>query len=153
MKKLILYFLFLLVFLVPATTHGGLELKFSSPFTVDSFACRTQSWDRTWHEVNNPAGTAIHIYKMQLGMGMDMNGYGDVWTFVGKSSDGSIIAGYNWERYGLPGGLHEYNVDFGQNFIRLAANEGLLINYGCMGLTAAKTKNGYIRVWLWYTVE
>ena len=143
----------LLASLLLASPLPAAELKFSSPFTVDSFACRTQAWDREWHYVANPAGQAIRIYRMQLGMGMDMNGYGDIWTFVGKSSDGGIIAGYNWERYGLPGGLHEHTADFGQNYIRLAADEGMVVNYGCMGLTAAKTKNGYIRVWLWYTLE
>lgn len=140
------------VLLLAGIASAG-ELKFLSPLTVDSFRCRTQAWDRTWHILPNPVGRDIYIRKVQLGMGVDAGGMGDIWTFVTRSTDGYVIAGYNWERYDRPTGLHEHVQNFGPHYFKLAADAGLRINYGCMGLTAAQTKNGYVRVWIWYTDE
>lgn len=148
MKKFLATLALLIALVFPVTAA---ELKFISPFTVDSFPCRTQAWDRDWHYVQNPTGRTIYIRKVQLGMGVDMGGYGDIWTFLTRSTDGAVIAGYNWERYGTPTGLHEHVVTFGEHYMAVPANAGFLVNYGCMGLTKDKTKNGYTRVWIWYT--
>lgn len=137
---------YILSIIAIALLLSGASLR-SHQLTTGLYTCDGAWKQNVW---KNDTTQTMRIRKASVWSGASFGSKVDFEGTARKTSDGTLLVTFQWDRYGNPNGIHTLTQDFAPDYVEIPPGDGITLWYRCAKVTGDGVPKASNMFFFWF---